>query len=252
MRRTPLRAHAGVIFAILRGPTPTCTGRASSRPPHGAPPQGSPVWFALGREESSMRSQHRNQHRNQHWNQRSPRGNRAERERTRRTSEHPPGRRGRPADAAHPRARSQRGTRVRWPRTFVLASLGAAMLLALTACGDPGISREDADMLREQIRAVNERLDRVEENVEALADAAMSELEVLDDSSAIEELLADARTEVRNAKSELSDLETQLAPPEPDVSLDGSLDTTPGDVNSRDLPGEMPGVAPTDVPPLGQ
>lgn len=134
----------------------------------------------------------------------------------------------------------------------MLASLGAAMLLALTACGDPGISREDADMLREQIRAVNERLDRVEENVEALADAAMSELEVLDDSSAIEELLADARTEVRNAKSELSDLETRLAPPEPDVPLDGSLDTTPDDVNSRDLPGEMPGVAPTDVPPLGQ
>ncbi|MFO7544115.1 MAG: hypothetical protein R6W77_01315 [Trueperaceae bacterium] len=167
-------------------------------------------------------------------------------ERKNRTSINPPSTHRPNAD---PRPSGDRG---RWPRRFVLAFLTVALVFALTACGDPGISREDADMLREQIRGVSERLDRVEEHVEALADAALSELEVLDDSSVIEELLADARTEVRNAKSELSDLETRLAPPDPDVSLDGSLEQAPVGVVSGDLPGEMPGIAPTAVPPLGQ
>lgn len=106
----------------------------------------------------------------------------------------------------------------RYRRTPWLVTLAAVTALALAACGSPGMSDDEVAAIRDQLHAVEQRLDEVH----ALLVSARSEL----DAEAVE-VIGEAQRGLGDGMDALSNVLAELAPPPPPPAADP-------------LPGEAP------------
>lgn len=90
----------------------------------------------------------------------------------------------------------------------------AVALLALTACGSPGVSNEDAEAIRDDLATVRERLDEIEQQVDSLETGDADREEI---AAAVREALEDARQRTDQAREDLEE-------PEPEPIDEGAGD----------------------------
>lgn len=97
-----------------------------------------------------------------------------------------------------------------WTR-FTLAGSFLALLLLLAACGQPGISAEDAESLRSDVEAIEGRLNDLSEQI-----AAIEEEE--DDPATV---AGESQLTLQEIQAELEELREALEPPEPEPAPEG-------------------------------
>lgn len=109
-------------------------------------------------------------------------------------------------------------------RKLLMVALGGALILALGACQQGGINKDDAALIRQQLDDVASRLGVVETRLQDLAGG----------SAGNEQLISQVRTELKEARTTLADVEDRLAASEPATidenaapADDGGLGTTP-------------------------
>lgn len=95
---------------------------------------------------------------------------------------------------------------------FALAGSFLALLMVLAACGQPGISAEDAEQLRSDVEAIEGRLDDLSGQITAI------EEEEEDDPAAV---AGESRVTLEEIQTELEELREALEPPEPEPAPEG-------------------------------
>jgi len=111
-------------------------------------------------------------------------------------------------------------------RIPILAAAAVVVALLLAACGSPGVSAEDAEVLRDELGTVNDRLDDIEAQI---AELERDEVDAEQVAAAVREAIAEARATTDAVRGELE-------PPEPETFETAPLDTGPANPGTPAAP----------------
>lgn len=99
----------------------------------------------------------------------------------------------------------------RWTKLALAGSI-LALLTLLAACGQPGLSAEEADELRSDVESIEGRLDELSDQIAAI------EEEEEDDPA---QVAGESRVTLEEIQEELASLREALEPPEPAPAPEG-------------------------------